>query len=83
VVTAILDIVHWYCGLCGVCCGDSNSRYSAMALCCVWSLLWLQQTDDIVQWYCVGCGVYCGYCNSRFSAMVLCCVWKLLWLKQQ
>jgi len=39
VVTATADIVQWYCVVCGVYCGDSNSRYSAMLLCCVWSLL--------------------------------------------
>jgi len=43
VVTATVDIVQWYCVFCGVYCGYSNSRYSAMVLCCVWSLLWLQQ----------------------------------------
>jgi len=41
--TATGDIVQWYCVMCGVYCGDSNTRYSAMVLCCVWSLLWLQQ----------------------------------------
>ena len=43
VVTATVGIVQWYCVLCGVYCGYSNSRCSAMVLCCVWSLLWLQQ----------------------------------------
>jgi len=43
VVTATVDIVKWYCVVCGVYCGYSNSRYSEMVLCCVWSLLWLQQ----------------------------------------
>ena len=35
VVTARVDIVQWYCVVCGVYCGYSNSRYSAMVLCCV------------------------------------------------
>jgi len=43
VVTATVDIVQWYCVVCADYCGYSNSRYSAMVLCCVWSLLWLQQ----------------------------------------
>jgi len=40
VVTATIVIIKCYCVLCGVCCGYSNSRYSAMFLCCVCSLLW-------------------------------------------
>ena len=40
---ATVDIVQWYCVLCVVYCGYSNSRYSAIVLCCVWSLLWLEQ----------------------------------------
>jgi len=43
VVTATVDIVRCYCVVCAVYCGYSNSRNSAMVLCCVWSLLWLQQ----------------------------------------
>jgi len=43
VFTATVDIVKCYCVLCGVYCGYSNSRYSEMLLCFVWSLLWLQQ----------------------------------------
>ena len=43
VVKATVDIVLWYIVVCGVYCGFSNSMYSAMVLCCVWSLLWLQQ----------------------------------------
>ena len=35
VVTATEVIVQWFCVVCGVYCGDSNSRYSAMVLCCV------------------------------------------------
>ena len=42
VVKATVDIVQWYLVVCGVYCGYSNSRYSAMVLCCLWSLLWLQ-----------------------------------------
>jgi len=34
-VTATIDILQWYCVLCGVYCGYSNSRYSAMVLCCL------------------------------------------------
>ena len=43
VVTATVDIVQCYCVVCGVYCGYSNSRYSAMLLCSVWRLLCLQQ----------------------------------------
>jgi len=43
VVTATVDIVQWYCVLCGVYCVYCNSCYSAMLLCCEWSLLLLQQ----------------------------------------
>jgi len=39
VVTATIDIVKWSCVVCEVYWGYSNSRYSAMVLCCVWSLL--------------------------------------------
>jgi len=35
VVTTTVDIVQWYCVVCGVYCGYSNSRYSAIVLCCV------------------------------------------------
>ena len=35
VVTATEDIVHCYCVVFGVYCGHSNSRCSAMVLCCV------------------------------------------------
>jgi len=43
VVTATIGILQWYCVLCGIYCGYRISRYSAMVLCLVWSLLWLQQ----------------------------------------
>ena len=43
VVTTTIDIVQWYCVLCGDYCGYFNSRYSAMLLCIVCSLLWLKQ----------------------------------------
>ena len=33
-VTATIGIVQWYCVVCGVYCGYSNSIYSAMVLCC-------------------------------------------------
>ena len=39
-VRAKVDIVQWYCAVCGEYCGYRNSRYSAMVLCCVWSLFW-------------------------------------------
>jgi len=42
VVTLTVVIVQWYLVLFGVYCGYSNSRYSAMLLCFVWSLLLLQ-----------------------------------------
>jgi len=35
VVTATLDIVQWYCVVCGVYCGYSNRSYSAKVMCCV------------------------------------------------
>jgi len=38
-VTGKVDIVQWYCVVYGAYCDYSNSRYSAMVLCCVWSLL--------------------------------------------
>jgi len=40
VVTAAVDIVQSYCVVCGDFCGFSKSRYSAMLLGYVWSLLW-------------------------------------------
>jgi len=42
VFTTTVDIVQRYCVVCGVYCGYINRSYSAMVLCCVWSLLWLQ-----------------------------------------
>jgi len=39
VITATVDIVQWYCVVCGVYCDYSNSRFSAMVLGCVWTLL--------------------------------------------
>jgi len=42
-VTTNVNIVQWYCVVCGVNCGYSNSSYSAMLLCYVLSFLWLQQ----------------------------------------
>jgi len=32
VVSATVDIVQWYCEVCGVYCGYKNSRYVAMLL---------------------------------------------------
>jgi len=43
VVIATVVMVQLYSVVCGVYCGYSNSRYSAMRLCCVWSFLWLKQ----------------------------------------
>ena len=37
VVTAKEEIVKLFCVVCGVHCGYSNNRYSAMVLCCLWS----------------------------------------------
>ena len=34
-VTAAVNIVQWYCVVCGVYCVESNNMYSAMVLCCV------------------------------------------------
>jgi len=42
VVTATVDIVQRYCVVCGVYCGYSTRRYSAILLCYVWTFLWLQ-----------------------------------------
>ena len=60
VVTATVDILQCYCVVCGVYCGDSNSRYSAMVLCLCVEFIVVTATVDTVQWYCVACGVYCG-----------------------
>ena len=43
VFTATVDIVQWFYVVCGVYCGYSNSRNSAIVMCCLCSLLWLQQ----------------------------------------
>jgi len=43
VVTAKFDIGQCCFVVCGVYCGYNNSRYSEMVMCCVRSLLWLQQ----------------------------------------
>ena len=72
-VTAAVDIVHWYCAVCGDFCGYSNSSYSAMVLCfvgvyCVYS----NSRYSAMVLYCDG--VYCGYINSRYSEMLLFCV---------
>jgi len=53
VVTATVDIVQWYCVLCGDYCGYINSRYTSMFLCFVWSFFTVTTTGDIVQCYCV------------------------------
>ena len=50
--TATVDIVQWYCVVCGGYCGYSNSRCSAMLLCCFVVYL-VTATVDIVQWFCV------------------------------
>jgi len=42
VVTATVSMVQCYCVVCVVYCCFSNIRSSAMILCCLWSLLWLQ-----------------------------------------
>jgi len=51
VLTATVDIVQWYCVVCGVYCGYSKSRYSAMVLCfvCV-EFIVVKATVVIVQW---------------------------------
>jgi len=43
VVRASVELVQILCAVCGVYCGYSNSRYSALVLCCVLSILLLQQ----------------------------------------
>jgi len=43
VFTVKAGIVQSYCVVCGVYCGYSNSCYSAILLCSVWSLLWVEQ----------------------------------------
>ena len=69
VVTATVDIVQWYSVVFGDYCGYSNSRYSAILLCFVWSLLWLQkqqiQCNDTVQFVevIVVTATVCIYCN--------------------
>ena len=40
VVKAKVDILQCYCVVNRVYCGYSNTRYSAMLLCCVLILLW-------------------------------------------
>jgi len=35
VVKATVDIVQWYCVVCGVYCDYRNIIYSAMVLCCL------------------------------------------------
>ena len=52
-VTATVDIVQWYCVLCGVYCAYSNSNNSAMVLCCVWGFFVLKAKVDIVLCHCV------------------------------
>jgi len=52
VVTATLGIVQWYCVVCVIYCGYSNSRYSAMVLCCMLRFCGYSNRN-IVQWYCV------------------------------
>ena len=42
VVTAKFDVWQLCFVVCVVYCRYNNSRYSAIVLCCVWSLLWLQ-----------------------------------------
>jgi len=59
VVTTTVDVVQWYCFLCGGYCGYSNSRYGAMVLSCVWSVLWLcNRRYSAMLLCCVG-----GYCG--------------------
>jgi len=41
VVTTTVDLVKCYCVVCGVYCGETNSKYSAKFLCCVCILFWL------------------------------------------
>ena len=78
VVKTTVDIVQWYCVVCGFYFGYSNSSYSAMVL-CLCGFYCVTVTVDLVKWYCVVFGVYCGYSNSRYSAMLMCCVLRLLW----
>jgi len=78
VVTTTVDIVQWYCVVCGFYFGYSNSSYIAMVL-CLCGFYCVTVTVDLVQWYCVVFRVYCGYSNSRYSAMLMCCVLRLLW----
>ena len=80
--TATVDLVQWYCVLCGV------LLVTATVVIVHWYCVGLEinvvtATIDIVQCYCVVCGDYCSYSNSRYSAMFLCFVCRLLWLHQQ
>ena len=81
-VTATVDIVQWYCVVCGVYCCYSNSKYSAILLCCFGDYCGYSKRSYYAMLLCL-VGVYCGYSNSRYSAMVLCLVWSLLWLQQK
>ena len=74
VVIATVDTVQWYCVMCGVYCGYSNSKYSAIVLCCVGVYCGYSSSRYSAMVLCSTCGDYCGYSNSRYSAMVLCCV---------
>jgi len=49
VVKTTVEIVQWYCVVCGVYCGYSNSRYSAMVLCFVLKFIVVTPTIGIVQ----------------------------------
>ena len=49
VVTATVDLVQSYSVVCGVYCGDNNSRYSAMVLCFVLKFIVVTPTIGIVQ----------------------------------
>ena len=73
VVTATVDIVQWYCVVCGVIVVTATVDI-VQCYCFVCGVIVVTATVVIVQWYCDMCGVYCGYSNSRYSAMVLCCV---------
>jgi len=82
VVRAIVDIVQWYCAVCGEYCGWSSSRNRAMILCFEWSFWGLQQ-----QW--IRCNVTM-ICVDFILVTVTVDIVQLyyvfvefLWLKQQ
>ena len=74
-VTALEHVMQLYCVVCGDISVYSNNSYRAMLLCCLWSLLWLNNSRLSAKMLSL-CGFNCGYSNNRYSEMLLCCVWS-------